>query len=106
MFYLDGPFNKIYFEVNKVTFHATLYFVGERVFRIGSFRYKMDSTKRTLLRISGGLLFHFLVLNNVVFSYLSSLLVCLFFSLFVIMMYNFQVISFIASCHVLVATLP
>lgn len=28
--------------------------VGERIFRIGSSRYKMDPSRRTLQRISGG----------------------------------------------------
>lgn len=45
-------------------------FVGERIFRIGSVRYKMDSTKRTLQRISGGLFLISLVLITLGLSFL------------------------------------
>lgn len=44
----------ISFECNKLIFNVSNDFIGERIFRVGSVRYKMDSTKRTLQRISGG----------------------------------------------------
>lgn len=41
---------------------------GERIFRIGSLRYKMDSSRRTLQRISGGpLLIHSLFILLVIY---------------------------------------
>lgn len=47
-----------------IDIEVTDHFTGERIYRIGSDRYKMDASKRTLQRISGCLLlfFHLLCL--------------------------------------------
>lgn len=43
-------------------YDGLLTFTGERIFRIGCERYKMDSSGKTLQRISGGLLLFWLIL--------------------------------------------
>ncbi|KAF8404047.1 hypothetical protein HHK36_008924 [Tetracentron sinense] len=43
-------------QSSRKSAHSVELLPGERIFRVGSIRYKMDSSKRTLQRISGNLL--------------------------------------------------
>ena len=48
------------FENDVLLFSGNV--AGERIFRIGLFRYKMDPSRRTLQRISGG---HFIIVDDI-----------------------------------------
>lgn len=51
---------QLFLRVSVNVVYCIFCFSGERIFRIGSLRYKMDSSRRTLVRLPGTF-FHFIV---------------------------------------------
>ena len=59
--------------VMKMLFYYSDNVPGEKIFRVGSFRYKMDPSRRTLQRISGGQLMNYFVYLFLIYMFVSYL---------------------------------